>query len=482
MSTATAQSFTQAITIKLREPARARNLELVLLVIACGICAGAMVLVQLGTKGRIFDTGVLWVGGGILGLALVMHVVLRVVAKHADPFVLPIALVLNGIGIAEIYRIDVHNGLTGWDAIGVKQIVWTMLAMVLATITVVAVRNHRFLQRYRYIFMFATIALLLLPMLPGIGENVGGARVWIRVGPFSFQPGELAKITMALFFAGYLVTARDSLSIVGKKFAGMTFPRARDLGPILVMWASAMAVLVFQRDLGTALLYFGLFLVMIYVATARLGWVVIGLGLFVGGALVAQSVLVYVRGRFEQWLDPFDQAIFDRQTQGSYQLVQGLFGFANGGITGTGLGQGRPYITPVANADYIVASLGEELGLIGVFAILALFIVLASRGLRVAFMAQDDFGKLLGVGFGFIIALQVFVVVGGITRIIPVTGLTTPFMAAGGSSLIANWIIAAMLLRLTDSIPAEQRVQQGAVPAARGRSGRGATTRKERTR
>jgi cell division protein FtsW (lipid II flippase) len=283
---------------------------------------------------------------------------------------------------------------------------------------------------------------------------------------------------MALFFAGYLVTARDSLSIVGRKFLGMTFPRARDLGPILVMWAAAMGVLVFQRDLGTALLYFGLFLVMIYVATARLSWVLIGLVLFVGGALVAQSVLVYVHGRFEQWLDPFNQEIFTRQTQGSYQLVQGLFGFANGGITGTGLGQGRPYITPVANADYIIASLGEELGLIGVFAILALFIILASRGLRVGFMAQDDFGKLLGVGFGFIIALQVFVVVGGITRVIPVTGLTTPFMAAGGSSLVANWIIAAMLLRLTDAIPAEQRVQQGAIPAARGRG----TTRKERSR
>ncbi|WIE64963.1 FtsW/RodA/SpoVE family cell cycle protein [Curtobacterium sp. MCLR17_036] len=476
MSAATAQSFTQAITIKLREPARARNLELVLLVIACGICAGAMVLVQLGTKGELFDTSVLWVGAGILGLGLVMHVVLRVVAKNADPFILPIALVLNGIGIAEIYRIDVHNGLSGWDAIGVKQIVWTMLAMVLAIATLLLVRNHRFLQRYRYIFMALTIVLLLLPMLPGIGTNIGGARVWIRIGPFSFQPGELAKITMALFFAGYLVTARDSLSIVGKKFAGMTFPRARDLGPILVMWGAAMAVLVFQRDLGTALLYFGLFLVMIYVATARLSWVLIGLTLFIGGALVAQSVLEYVHGRFEQWLDPFDQEIFARQTQGSYQLVQGLFGFANGGITGTGLGQGRPYITPVANADYIVASLGEELGLIGVFAILALFIVLASRGLRVGFMAQDDFGKLLGVGFGFIIALQVFVVVGGITRIIPVTGLTTPFMAAGGSSLIANWIIAAMLLRLTDSIPAEQRVQQGAIPAASGR------TRKERRR
>jgi cell division protein FtsW (lipid II flippase) len=461
MSATTAPSLTQAITIKLREPARARNLELVLLVIACGICAGAMILVQLGTKRHVFDTSVLWIGAAILGLALVMHVVLRVVAKNADPFILPVALVLNGIGIAEIYRIDIHDGDTGWDAIGVKQIVWTLLAMVLAIATLLLVRNHRFLQRYRYIFMAITILLLLLPMLPGIGYAPGGARVWIRVGPFSFQPGELAKITMALFFAGYLVTARDSLSIVGKRFLGMTFPRARDLGPILVMWAAAMSVLVFQRDLGTALLYFGLFLVMLYVATGRLSWVLIGLVLFVSGALVAANALVYVHGRFEQWLNPFDNTVYNAKTQASFQLVQGLFGFANGGITGTGLGQGRPYITPVANADYIVASLGEELGLIGVFAILGLFVVLVSRGIRVGFMAQDDFGKLLGIGFGFTIALQVFVVVGGITRIIPVTGLTTPFMAAGGSSLMANWIIAAMLLRLTDSIPAEQRVQQG---------------------
>jgi cell division protein FtsW (lipid II flippase) len=478
MNAATAPSLTQAITIKLREPARARNLELVLLVIACGICGGAMVLVQLGTKGRVFDTSVLWTAASILALALVMHVILRIVAKNADPFILPVALVLNGIGIAEIYRIDIHNGVSGWAAIGVKQIAWTLLAMVFAIATLLLVRNHRFLQRYRYIFMLLTIVLLLLPMLPGIGTNIGGARVWIRIGPFSFQPGELAKITMALFFAGYLVTARESLSIVGRKFLGMTFPRARDLGPILIIWGVAMSVLVFQRDLGTALLYFGLFLVMIYVATARLSWVVIGLALFIGGALIAASVLVYVQGRFEQWLDPFDQQIFLRQTQGSYQLVQGLFGFANGGITGTGLGQGRPYITPVANADYIIASLGEELGLIGVFAILGLFVVLVSRGIRVGFMAQDDFGKLLGIGFGFTIALQVFVVIGGITRIIPVTGLTTPFMAAGGSSLVANWIIAAMLLRLTDSIPAEQRIQQGAL-AERGNTGRG-RSRKER--
>jgi cell division protein FtsW (lipid II flippase) len=477
--TASRQSFTQAITIKLREPARARNLELGLLVIACGICAGAMLLVQLGAEGKVVDPSVFYVGSGILLLALVMHVVLRVVAKNADPFILPIALVLNGIGIAEIYRIDLHAKHTGWAAVGVKQIAWTMLAMVLALIVLFLVRNHRFLQRYRYIFMFLTIALLLLPMLPFIGKNIGGARVWIGIGPFSFQPGELAKITMALFFAGYLVTARDSLSIVGPKILGMRFPRPRDLGPILIVWGVAMSVLVFQRDLGTSLLYFGLFLVMLYVATGRLSWVLIGLVLFVGGASIAASTLSYVHGRFEQWLHPFDNDIYNATTQASYQLVNGLFGFANGGITGTGLGQGRPYLTPVAQSDYIISAIGEELGLIGVFAILGLFVILVSRGIRVGFMAQDDFGKLLGIGFGFVIALQVFIVIGGITRVIPVTGLTTPFMAAGGSSLVANWIIAALLLRLTDAIPAEQRVQQGAPGSGRvtqGAAGGAATT------
>jgi cell division protein FtsW (lipid II flippase) len=467
--TASRQSLTQAITIKFREPARARNLELGLLVIACGIAAGAMVLVELGTKGKIFDTSVLWTGSLILLLALVMHVVLRFVAKNADPFILPIAVVLNGIGIAEIYRIDIHNGNLGWAAVGVKQIVWTVIAMILAIAVLFIVRNHRFLQRYRYIFMFISIVLLLLPMLPGIGQNISGARVWIHIGSFSFQPGELAKISMAIFFAGYLVTARDSLSIVGPKILGIRFPRPRDLGPILIVWGVAMSVLVFQRDLGTSLLYFGLFLVMIYVATGRLSWILIGLVLFVGGAIIASQTLSYVHGRFEQWLEPFNQAIYDRSFAGSYQLVQGLFGFANGGITGTGLGQGRPYITPVAQSDYIISAVGEELGLIGIFAILGLFLLLVSRGFRVANLAQDDFGKLLGVGFGFVIALQVFIVIGGITRVIPVTGLTTPFMAAGGSSLMANWIIAAMLLRLTDSIPAEARIQQGTLDTRTGR-------------
>jgi cell division protein FtsW (lipid II flippase) len=294
-------------------------------------------------------------------------------------------------------------------------------------------------------------------MLPGIGQQINGARVWIHIGPFSFQPGEIAKIALAVFFAGYLVQARDSLSMVGTKFLGMRFPRWRDLGPILVVWAVSMAVIVFQRDLGTGLLYFGLFLVMIYVATGRFSWVLLGLILFVGGALAANQTLGYVNGRFQNWLDPFSQKVYDANG-GSYQLVQGLFGLAHGGLIGTGLGRGQPEITPLAQSDYIFASIGEELGLVGLFAILVLYLLFVSRGFRIGFAGQDDFGKLLAVGLAFTVALQCFIVIGGITRVIPLTGLTTPFLAAGGSSLVANWVIAALLLRLSDTVRNQPRM------------------------
>jgi cell division protein FtsW (lipid II flippase) len=443
-------TVTGTIRIRLRAPARRRNIELVLLVGALFLSGAAVVLVQLGALGHI--------GGTLLALEAVLavlviagHAALRVVAPDADPFVLPIAVLLNGIGIAEISRIDIAKGLNGWDAAGIRQIAWTGIAIVVAFAVLVLIRNHRVLQRYRYIAMFAAIVLLLLPALPLIGKTISGARVWIKVGAFSFQPGELAKIALAIFFAGYLVTARDSLSMVGRRFLGMRFPRVRDLGPILVIWVLAMAVIVFQHDLGTALLYFGLFLVMIYVATGRVSWVVLGLLLFAGGAYVASRSLDYVAGRFNSWLDAFNPHIYN-QPGGSYQLVQGLFGLADGGLVGTGLGQGSPAIVPLAESDYIIASLGEELGLIGVFAILALFLLFISRGFRIGFTGQDDFGRLLGVGLSFVVALQVFIVIGGVTRVIPLTGLTTPFLAAGGSSLVANWIIVALLLRLSDSV------------------------------
>ena len=452
-------TFTEAIRLKLRVPAKLRNLELVLLLFACVINSAAMALVQLGAQGSI-DANVLLLGGGLAVLVLGMHIVLRFAASQADPFILPTATVLNGLGIAEIYRIDIANGATGWDSAGIRQIAWTGLALIIALAVILIIRNHRVLARYRYVAMFTGITLLLLPMLPGIGETINGARLWISIGPFSFQPGELAKIALAIFFAGYLVEARDSLSMVGKKLLWMRFPRARDLGPIFVIWVAAMAVLIFQRDLGTSLLYFGLFLVMIYVATGRVSWVILGLGLFLGGAIVASQALSYVAGRFRGWLDPFNAEVYDA-FGGSYQLVQGLFGIANGGLVGTGLGQGSPDLVPLAQSDYIIASLSEELGLAGLFGILALYLLFVSRGFRIGFSGQDDFGRLLGVGLSFVVALQVFIVIGGVTRVIPLTGLTTPFLAAGGSSLVANWIIVALLLRLSDTIRNQPRLVVG---------------------
>lgn len=441
---------------RLHLPAKLRNLELFLLVIACAINAAAIVLVQLGALGHV-DLTLVYLGAGLSALVVGMHIALRFVAPQADPFLLPIATMLTGIGIAEIYRIDIHFGDSGWNSAGIKQIVWSAIAIICAILVVVVIRNHRILQRYTYLFGLAALVLLLLPMLPGIGKEIYGARVWIGIGPFSFQPGEIAKLCLAVFFAGYLVQARDSLSMVGRKFLGMRFPRARDLGPILIVWLMSMAVIVFQRDLGTGLLIFGLFLVMLYVATARISWVILGLLLIVGGAVVASQLLPYVHDRFANWLSPFSQSVYDAPG-GSFQLVQGLFGLAHGGLIGTGLGQGQPWITPVSQSDYIIASLGEELGLAGLFALFALYLVFAARGLRIGFAGQDDFGKLLAVGLSFTVALQTFIVVGGVTRVIPLTGLTTPFLAAGGSSLVANWIIVGLLLRLSDTVRNQPRL------------------------
>ena len=320
-------------------------------------------------------------------------------------------------------------------------------------------RNYRVLFRYTSIAGLVGIVLLLLPIVPGLGAEAN-ADVWVRLGFFSFQPGELAKIALGIFFAGYLVRTRESLTSVGTRFMGITWPRARELGPLLVIWLVSLVIIVLQRDLGTGLLIFGMFVAMLYVATGKTSWVIIGVGLAIAGAYLASRVLPYVGGRFENWLNAFDTAVIESDG-GSYQLVQGIFGLAQGGLIGTGLGQGRPYLTPLSQSDYILPSLGEELGLVGVFAILCLYMVFASRGIRIGLAGQDDFGKLLATGLSFTIALQVFIMVGGVTRIIPLTGLTTPFLAAGGSSLVANWIIVALLLRISDAVRSRPRVVIG---------------------
>ncbi|WP_394254297.1 FtsW/RodA/SpoVE family cell cycle protein [Pseudoclavibacter helvolus] len=429
-----------------------RNMELGLLVFAFIINFSALLLVQLGVRGT-FDFNVVTLSAIIGALTLGVNIVLRFRAPGADPFILPIAAVLNGLGIAMIYRIDLSNpNLEGvfWTP-STQQIVLTMLAVGVAMVVLILLKNHRVLQRYTYVFMAIAIVLLLLPLIPGLGRTDVAARVWISIAGFSFQPGEIAKIALAIFFAGYLVTARDSLSVVGKKFLWMRFPRIRDLGPILVVWAVCMGVLVFQRDLGTSLLYFGLFLVMVFVSTGRLSWVLIGLGLFIGGALIAANTLGYVEFRVHAWLDPFDQEMYEADG-GSFQLVTGLFGLGAGGLIGKGLGSGSPGTTPLASSDFIIAAIGEELGMAGIFVVLLLFVIFVARGFRIGQQGVDDFGRLLATGLAFTIALQVFVVAGGVMRVIPLTGLTMPFMAAGGSSLLANWIIVAILLRLSDTV------------------------------
>lgn len=435
---------------KLRIPQTERNRELALLVVAFAVNVAMVLLVQLGATGEI-ETTLVSLTATLAALVFGLHICLRYAAPKADPLLLPIVTVLNGMGIAMIYRLDIAEGSTGWSAFSTRQIVWSAIAIIGAITVILVIRNHRILFRYTYLFGFAAFVLLLLPLVPGLGRRVNGAQVWIGIGDFlTFQPGEVAKIALAIFFAGYLVRTRDSLSLVGRRFLGVQLPRLRDLGPIVVVWALSMGVIVFQRDLGTALLYFGMFTVMIYVATGRLSWVLIGLGLFGGGAAIASQSLTYVNGRFNNWLDAFSQQVYDAQG-GSFQLLQGIFGLAHGGLVGTGLGQGRPAITPLAESDYIIASLGEELGLAGIFAILCLYLVFVGRGIRIGFLDGDDFGKLLSLGLAFTVALQVFIMVGGVTRVIPLTGLTTPFLAAGGSSLVANWIIVALLLRVSDS-------------------------------
>jgi len=454
-----AAPVTGRVVLRIRMPQKLRNIELGLLLAALGLSALALALVQWGALGTL-DWALLTYAAGLAGLSLGLHLVLRVVARDADPFIVPIATMLNGLGITMIHRLDLSSGATGWAAAGVRQMAWTAVALMVAILVLIIVRNYRILLRYRYLAMLAGVVLLTMPLWPGIGRTVNGATIWAHIGGFTFQPGEVAKIALAIFFAGYLMTARESLRGVGKKFLGVRWPRVRDLGPLLVIWFVAMGVLVFQRDLGTSLLYFGLFLAMLYIATNRVLWLVIGGGLFVGGAALAASQMSYVMGRINGWLDSFNPELYNAPG-GSYQLVQGLFGLAEGGFVGSGLGSGQPNLVPLANSDYIVAALGEELGLFGIFALLALYLLLVSRGFRVGFLGTDDFGRLLAAGLAFVLALQVFVVIGGITRIIPVTGLTTPFLAAGGSSLVANWIIVVLLLRLSDDQRASVRADAG---------------------
>lgn len=379
-------------------------------------------------------------------LCLVLWVVLLTVKPYANQNFFFSVVLLSLIGCMEIIRIDYENvTLDRETSAGANQVLWLILALGLASVLLFSIKDYRVFRKFSYISMIIGLFLLFSPMIPGVGASINGARIWIRVAGHSIQPAEFAKLFMAIFFASYLFDHRDQLAVGGKKIGAMHLPRLRDFGPIIVVWAACMGVLVLQKDLGTGLLFFAMFVCMLYVATGRISWIIIGLIFFLAAAFAAVHLFSHVGNRVDAWLNPFNQRVYTAPG-GSQQLVTGIFGLASGGLLGTGLGEGYPALTPLANSDFIFSSLGEELGLVGVFAIFAIYIAIIGTGIITAIKVKDGFGKLLASGLVFTMAFQVFTVVGGITLVIPLTGLTLPYMAAGGSSLIANWIVATMLL------------------------------------
>ncbi|MFI9050512.1 FtsW/RodA/SpoVE family cell cycle protein [Streptomyces sp. NPDC053427] len=425
-----------------------RNTELAMLVFAVLIPVFAYVNVGLAKDGSV-PAGVLGYALGLGLLAGVAHLVVRKWAPYADPLMLPIATLLNGLGLVFIWRLDQEPTITTKQlggAMAPGQLMWSTLGVALFLAVLIFLKDHRVLQRYTYISMVVALALLIAPVFfpPRFG-----ARIWITIpGVGGLQPGEFAKIIIAIFFAGYLMVKRDALALASRRFMGLYLPRGRDLGPILVIWALSLMILVFETDLGTSLLFFGLFVVMLYVATERTSWIVFGLTLSAGGAVAVATFESHVQVRVHNWLNPL---ALDHG--GVTETAQAMYSFGSGGIMGSGLGQGYSrLINGIApKSDYILATVGEETGLAGLMAVLMLYGLLIERGIRTALAARDPFGKLLAIGLSGAFALQVFVVAGGVTGLIPLTGMTMPFLAQGGSSVIANWALVAILLRISDT-------------------------------
>ena len=470
-------------------PRGRRGAELIMLAFSIGVVLFAYANVGLGLNGRV-PTGLATYGVLFGVLMLGAHLAVRKLAPWADPLLLPLAALLNGLGLVMIYRLQEsgRNGNPG-NAISTMsastttfQLVWSTIGVIAFVAVLVVVREPRMLQRYTYTLGAIGLVLLALPaLLPSsISEVPGtGAKIQIALGGFSIQPEEFAKLALAVFFAGYLVAKRDVLALAGRHVLGIALPRARDMGPVLIAWGASLLVLVFESDIGTSALFFGLFLIMLYVATQRTSWLLIGTSLFLGGAWAASKLVSHVGVRFAIWLHPFLYATCSagpppctapacRPTSSPRACTA----WASAGCFGTGLGHGQPYLTPLVQSDFIITAFGEELGLTGLMALLLIYGLIVQRGLRAAVAVRDPFSKLLAGGLAFVVALQVFVIVGGVTQLIPLTGITTPFLSQGGSSLVASWMLIALLMRISDTArrPAPQPIQdEGMTQVVRGR-------------
>ena len=387
-------------------------------------------------------------GAVFLGLCFVAHLVLRVTLKEADPYLFPLVAVLACFGLVMIYRLD--------EDLAREQAQWFVVGLGAFAATIVFLRDYRRLEQYRYVIAVASLSLLVLPRVPGIGEQTNGAYLGVGLGPITFQPAEFAKIGIVVFLASYLRDTRQLLVTGGRTFLGIVIPPLKHLGPLLVVWGAAMMMLVFIRDLGSSLMFFGGFLALVYVATNRLSFPLIGLSMFAIGFWFFSNTVGHVESRIDAWRDPFQQELFER-VGGSEQLAQSLFAQADGGFFGAGFGQafttlqnGDIQFLPAAHTDLIYALITNELGLVGACAVLMVYLLIVERGFKIAMLARDSFSKLLATGLTAVFALQVFVIVGGVTKVIPLTGVTLPFISYGGSSIVANFVLLALLLCVSD--------------------------------
>jgi cell division protein FtsW (lipid II flippase) len=420
-----------------------RNTELGLLIVAIIVALGAYALVGLGLRGRV-PAGLAGYGLMLVGGYVAAHLVVRRWARDADPILLPTAALLAGIGFAIIFRLQ--------PKLAAAQASWLLFGLVLFAVTLIAIRDHRQLDGFTYTIGLLGLLMLLLPLAPVIGREVRGARLWVDLGAIQFQPSEIAKVLIVIFAASYLNARRELLAVATRRLGPIALPEPRHLGPLLLAWGISLAVLFFEKDLGSSLLFFGIVVVMVWVATARGAYLALGGVLFAVGAFLGYQAFSHVQERVTVWLHVLDPEFIQEE---GYQVAQSLFALATGGIAGTGLGLGRPQEIPDVETDFVFSAIGEELGLLGTMALLLLFVILIGRGFR-ASIGRDGFGQLLATGLTTILALQTFVIIGGVTRLIPLTGITLPFVSYGGSSLVANFVLLALLVRVSAVPPKEE--------------------------